>query len=213
MRPKLWSYTPVTTSATGFASNVTGATWTLTATAPTDGLAHQVTIHNDAATDHSAKTAVLVGTDADGKALTETLNLPAGTATVTSVNYYRTLTSVTPSATINADTMDIGWTVPAYGPTIPIDFQENQFNIGVCVDISGTINYTIQYTPADVFNLSNPAQGAGSTVNWIDMASPFAGATADQAAATTVPCRAYRVKINTVTNGATLKFSLIQATF
>lgn len=212
MRPKLWSYTPVTTSATGFASNVTGATWTLTATAATDGLAHQVTIHNDSATNHSGKTATLVGTDADGNALTEVLALPAGTATTTSVNYYRTLTSVTPSATIGADTMDIGWTVPAYGPTIPVDFYQEQFNVGVSVDISGTINYTIQYTPSDVYTLSNPPQGSGSTVNWIDMASPFAGATADQAAATTVPVRAYRVKINTVTNGATLKFSLIQPT-
>ena len=84
MRPKTFTFSPVTTSATGFVSNATGATWTLTNTATTDGMGHQVTIHNDAATDHSAKTAVLVGTDVDGNAITETMNLPAGTATTTS---------------------------------------------------------------------------------------------------------------------------------
>ena len=59
-------YTPEDNNLTGFASNVTGATWTLTATSSGDGLAHQVTIRNDTANDHSGKTATLVGTDPEG---------------------------------------------------------------------------------------------------------------------------------------------------
>lgn len=135
-------------SLTGFASNVTGATWTLTTTTTDDTLSHKVTIKNDSATDHSAKTADLVGT-ANGAAVTETLALPAGSATVTSVNYYETLTSVTPSATIGADTMDIGWAAASQSDwqAIPRSRPDSGSNIGFgCTVVSGSPNYTVQHT-------------------------------------------------------------------
>lgn len=138
----------VALSATGFVSNATGATWTLSATSVSDGLAHLVTIHNDSATDHSAKTALLTGTDPNGNPQTETLSLPAGTATVTSTKYFLTLTSVVPSATIGADTMDVGYTAASvtptyYSPNLPFP----QFNIGFgCTVVSGSPTYTVQHT-------------------------------------------------------------------
>lgn len=144
------SGTSAAASLTGFLSNATGGTWTLSATNSGDSLAHKVTVRNDSATDHSAKTAVLTGTDANGLPLTETINLPAGTSTVTSTNYFLTLTTVVPSATIDADTMDIGWaaascTATHYpktkGPAM------TQFNIGIgCRVTSGTPTYSIQHT-------------------------------------------------------------------
>jgi len=102
-----------TSSATGFAAAATGATWTLAATAPTDGHQRLVTITGLTATDHSGLTATITGTDANDLAQTETLTLPKGTTTVTSKNYFKTVTTVTPSATIGSDTMNIGW--DAYG--------------------------------------------------------------------------------------------------
>lgn len=142
------SGTSVALNATGFASNVTGATWTLSATNSGDSLAHKVTIHNDAATDHSAKTAILTGTDADGKVLTETLNLPAGTATVTSTNFFLTLTSVVPSATIGADTMDIGWNASSVTNTFrPKRNPELPFNVGFGTRVlSGSPTFSAQQT-------------------------------------------------------------------
>ena len=71
---------PADASLTGFASNVTGATFTLTATEATDGLAHQVSIKNDSITDHAGKTVTLVGTDPEGRALTEVVTGQIGRA-------------------------------------------------------------------------------------------------------------------------------------
>jgi hypothetical protein len=65
------TFTPADASLTAFASNVTGASFTLTANSSGDSLAHQVSIRNDSATDHSGKTVTLVGTDADGRSQTE----------------------------------------------------------------------------------------------------------------------------------------------
>lgn len=135
---------------TGFLSNATGATWTLAANDAADSLAHKVTIRNDSATDHSAKTAVLTGTGHNGAAQTETVNLPAGTATVTSTKYFLTLTTVVPSATIGGDTMDIGWAVDSVSPPLPLRKFLGQgmteFNVGFGCVIAGTPTYTVQHT-------------------------------------------------------------------
>src|SRR3990167_6092979 len=123
MRPKQLDFDPANADLTGFASNVTGAPSTLTTTPTTDGLAHQVSIRNDTANDHSGKTVTLVGTDADGRAQTEVVTGPACSATVESTKYFKTLTSATPSAAIGADTFDIGWVDEFVSQTIPLDWR------------------------------------------------------------------------------------------
>ncbi len=145
MRPRAFDFDPADELLTGYASNVTGATWALTATSSGDSLAHQVSIRNDTANDHSTKTAVLTGTDADGRAQTETINLPVGSATVESTKYFLTLTTVVPSATIGVDTMDIGWVDEFASQTMPLDSYRN---IGptVGLNVTGTISLTVQLT-------------------------------------------------------------------
>ncbi len=138
----------VAASVTGLLSNATGATWTLTANDAGDGLAHKITIKGDAATDHSAKTAVIVGTDYTGAAQSETVNLPNGTATVTTTGYFLTVTGADPSATIGADTMDIGWAADSVSPPVALRQRPgSQFNIGFgCRVVSGTPTYTVQHS-------------------------------------------------------------------
>jgi len=138
----------VAVNLTGFLSNATGATWTLTATDSADSLAHLVTIRNDTATDHSGKTALLTGTNANGHVLTETITLPAGAATVTSTAYFKTLTTVVPSATIGADTMDIGWSASSTTSWyFPPNTNTPEFNIGIgCRVVSGAPTYAVQHT-------------------------------------------------------------------
>lgn len=167
-------------SLTGFASNVTGATWTLTATNSGDGLGHKVTIRNDSATNHSAKTAALVGTDPDGRAQTETMSLPDNAATTTSTKYWGTLTSITPSATIGADTMDIGWAVTSSSPSTGLTSSAPTFGTvgcGCTVD-AGSPTYSIQTT----YN--------GTT--WITH-STITGKVADFADAISIPALAARL--------------------
>ncbi len=142
------SGTSVALSATGYASNVTGATFTLSATTVSDGLAHKVTVHNDSGTDHSGKTLALVGTDGDGKPLSETLTGPGANATVTSSGYFLTLTSVVPSATIGADTFDIGYSAAAVTPSFkPMKQRSLPFNIGFGTRVlSGSPTFSAQVT-------------------------------------------------------------------
>jgi len=148
MQPFTLSGTSVAASLTGFASNVTGATFTLTANDANDDLAHKVTVKNDSATDHSGKTVALVGTDADGRPQTETLTGPGTSATVTSSKYFLTLTSATPSATIGSDTFDIGWAADAVTASFYPDKHRNTFSVGFECSISGSPTYTVQHAMA-----------------------------------------------------------------
>ena len=206
-RPKSFSYTPQDDSLTGFAENVTGASFTLAATTPNDDLAHLVIVTNDSATDHSAKTLALVGTDADGKAQTETMAAPGSSTTSTSSKYWKTLTSVTPSATIGGDTFDIGWTDDAISKTIPIDFHQNSMQVALAVDVSGTISYTLQHTFQEIQN----ASVVPSTLTWYNH-DVLASLTADNSSALAVPVTAIRILLNSLTSGATIKLYVIQST-
>lgn len=115
-----------------------------------DGLAHLVTITQAGSTNHSGKTAIITGTDANGKPQTETaLALPNGAATVTSTKHFLTVTSVAISATIGADTMTMGWAVDAVSPwqqCKPQTQYQQGWNMGIGCVVSGTPNYSVQFT-------------------------------------------------------------------
>lgn len=200
MNPYKTSFTCAAADLTGYLSNATGATWTLTATTAGDGLAHKVTIRNDSITDHSAKTAILTGTDAQGNALTETLALGAGSATVTSVKFFKTLTTVVPSATIGADTMDIGWTAAAQSPWVTLDHRQYPFEAGVAVVVGGTIDFDVQHTYDNPIGEDYPTAFNNASVTGKTVSSDVGYAT---------PVRAIRVDVNSHTSG-TFTFYVLQ---
>lgn len=180
------AYTCAAASLTGHASNVTGASWTIATATSGDGLAHQVTVRNDSVTDHSGKTIALVGVGPNGEAVTETLTAPAGSATVTSANFYASLTSATPSATIGADTFDIGWAATAHSPWVGL----NRTPAAAAVYVGGTINYDLQHSYE-----TDPTQATLYPFN------SEAGKTANVDHAYTTPVRAVRVDVNSHTSG------------
>lgn len=217
MRPKYWDFDPANASLTGFLSNATGATWTLSATSSGDSLAHQVSIRNDSATDHSAKTAILTGTDADGDAQTETVSLPAGSATVESTKYFLTLTTVVPSATIGADTMDIGWVDEFASKTIPLDFYREIPPL-VSLNVTGTISLEVQLTNSDVL-LKGKVDDIPAANRFTDQES-FLWIDDDVLAAVTAdshgkisdwPVKAMRLIANSYTDTAEVQMGLTQA--
>lgn len=203
-QPNTLTIAPANANLTGFASNVTGASWTITTTSSGDNLAHQVSIRNDSATNHSAKTAILTGTDADGNAQTETMNLPGSSATVESTKYFRTLTSVVPSATIGADTMDIGWVDEFTTPTLTLNWR-NQNVATLNVDVTGTINYSVQQTFQNPLANSAPAQN----LTWADITA-FSAKTADVLGAATLGATAVRFVANSYTDGVTVMMNISQ---
>lgn len=192
---------PADESLTGFASNVTGAgPWTPSATSSGDNLAHQVSVRNDSANNHSAKTLTLTGTDADGKAQVETMAAPGGSATVESTKYFLTLTSVAISATIGADTFDIGWVDEFVSPTIYLDWRLDAASKWL-LDVTGTINVDVQFTLDDVPRLADQ-----NAAFWIEPASTLTAETADSSAIVEVGAgyTAARVQVNSYSSGAEL---------
>lgn len=199
-RRKYFDMDPANTSNITFADGAEGATFTLTATETPDGLARVVTVTGEEATDHSAKTCVLVGTDADGKAQTETINLPNGTATVTSTKHFLTLTSATPSATTGTDGMDIGIGDDIVSTTVPMNHWSD-VAAPAHIDVTGTINVDIELTfdppnRPDEFTWTDQ-----STPNWVNSTN-FAAKTADLFSTLDVGAYAARVRINSYTDTA-----------
>lgn len=206
MYPKTFSYTPAALSANGYANDVAYAAggYALTATTSGDGLAHELTVLNNSATDHSAKTLTIVGTDADGIAQTLSRAAPAGSVSVTTTGtFWGSVTSVSISATTGADTFDIGWNGVAVGPTYPLDWRKIPFNVTLAVDIYGTINYGVEYC------LESFRSVAPSTIDW-QSHSVIVGSTADTDSYLSYPATGVRFKLNSVTAGATVRFTIIQ---
>lgn len=199
---------PANTDATRYLSNATGATWTLTNTTPGDGLARVVTIVNDSATDHSAKTAVLTGTDADGKAQTETVNLPSGSGTTTSTKHFLTLTTVVPSATIGADTMDIGIGDDIVSATIPLN-RKGEEAATVALDVTGTINVDVEVTYEPPNRPDEFTWTDQSTPAWLNSTN-LAGKTADVIGLVDDGAQALRVRINSYTDTAEVQAWITQ---
>ena len=204
MRPTTINYDLETESLTGFASNVTAAAWTLTATSVADGTARRVSIRNDSAVDHSLKTALLTGKDENNNTQTETVNLPGASLTITSTKYFKTLSSVVPSATIGANTMDIGFVDELVTPAIMLNHYA-QRGVAFHVEVTGTINYTVQQTLDDL-------QDSAAVISWSNHDSAaLVGATTSKNGSYEYIPRAMRVLVNSHSAGAEIKLNVIQA--
>lgn len=199
MRPNILNLNMATVSLTGFATAVTGASWTISTNATPDGLAHQVSVTNNSVTDHSAKTIVLVGTDSNNAVQTETFAAPGTSATVTSVLYYKTLTSATPSATIGTDTFGIGWTAVSVGAVYPLDWPRIS-GCTISVGVTGTINFTVQETFVNIWE---------NTPVWQSITA-LASKTAATTAISDVGATAIRVLVNSYSTSAALQVYTVQ---
>lgn len=198
------TYTLAAASAAGYADDVAYAAggYALTATSAGDGCAHPVVILGNAVTNHSAKTFTLVGTDANDVAITETMSGPNGNVTVTSTKRYKTLTSVTVSATTGADTFDIGWTALASTAWVPLNVLQVPFAVGVGVAlVSGSANYDLEHT-YDEIDTNVTAQVAYNN-------GTMAGKTASSDVGLSYPVKAVRLDINSHTSGV-IRFTVLQ---
>ena len=186
---------PVVANGTRYAAAATGATWTLGQTTTTDGVAHTVTILNKTTTNHSSKTALITGTDANGIAQTETVALPDNSGTTTSTKYFKTVSSIVPSATIGADTMDLGFGTVCVTPWVVLDYKRNIFNVAHWLLITGTANVTVECAPEETYPPVNICSDA-----------TLAAKTSTAYAALTVRTKYVRAKINSFSASASLTY-------
>lgn len=197
MRPYSVTYTPAALDATGLASAVavSGGVYPLTANSAADGLAHIITFAGKAATDYSSRTVTITGTDENGAAKVEVIAAgPNGVASVSTTGYFLTVTSVVLSgASSGADTFDIGWTGVSVSPWYVIDWASTA-QAYITIGVTGTINYTVQETAANVL--------AGATPTWTSI-SALASKTATLFSQSDVGASAFRVLVNSLTATAT----------
>jgi hypothetical protein len=208
MKPTKLSYTPEDDDTDGIANDVTaleGVALTLASDGPGDGLAHLIIITPSGSISDDF---VITGTDADGVVQTETLASNT-TSAVTSVKYYKTVTEVL-AATLGAETVDIGWTDDIVSPTFPLNWRQQDFHVSLGVDVSGTIDYTVQHTFDPLHPQEhNVADPAPSTFKWWPHAS-LVTKTADTDGDYDFPVTATRLLINSLTAGATITFHIVQ---
>lgn len=142
----------------------------------------------------SAVNFTLTGTDQQGRVISEVLAGPNAN-TVSSVLNYKTITSIAVSAAVGtnvtADTV-----VTGASQEIPVDLYVNQFNVTLATEITGVVNYTIQYTMDNIFG------GPGPFV-WNSVAGLLTQTT-NQIVQQTQPVRAFRILTNSGTGTVTL---------
>jgi hypothetical protein len=203
MRPKKKDFTLAAASAAGFMTTavLTGAgpTFTTIAGAPGDGLGHLPIITSSA--NISTIVFTLTGTNQDGIVITEAIT-GVNANSITGAKFFKTLTSVSISATLGANTASIGWgSTWALTQTFPTDFAKLSGPLlGVGLD-GTTVTWTAQYTNADIF--ADPL-----TDDWFTLGT--AGSTTNLAAIAPAGTTAVRVSVTSQTNGV-LEISLSQA--
>lgn len=165
MRPiKLGPFTPAVASTTAFNAqtfNSTGAATAPTTTSTTDGLAHLVTLTSPSQASLAGITFTIAGTDADGHTITDSVTGPASASTTTSVRYFKTIATITPSATMGALVLSIGIAVGAITQTIPL--TNSIAAAGMTVAVTGTINYSVYETFVNVY--TNDAQPVSTAIS------------------------------------------------
>ena len=137
----------------------------------------------------------VTGTDQWGRAQTDTIT-GVNAGAVATTKYFKTVTQIAASAAVGTD-VEVG-AADEIGYAYVIDLYESDASIAV--DISGTINYSVEKC--------YERMTAGETPNWV--AGGLAAQTADGQAAYTAPVAGIRLKINSYSNGATFAASVIQ---
>lgn len=189
---------PAAEDADAVGDGLTGAGPFAVAWSSPDGLAHQLVVTTT--TDESSSNATIVGTDADGRPQTESFGALPNNTTKESTKYFKTVSSITLSATVGSDTFDVGIVDEVVSPSLPLNWQ-SAVGAKFFLDVTGTLNVDVQFTIAD------PALFADQDANkWVE---PYASLTAETADSTSVVAADagfgwYRIQWNSYSSSAAL---------
>ena len=202
MRPvKIGTLTPSDTSTVWFnpgAFTSTGAAVAPLQTSTLDNLAHIVTLTAPVQATLAGIAFTIVGTDAAGNSQTEVIAAgPASGATVNSTKFFLTVETIQPSATMGGLLLSVGLLAEAIGYWVNL---ENTMSAPmVMVNVTGTINYTVLQTPANIFD------EVGTAYTALGIAIPNMSAVTTQVLANGgESCRAIMLRVNSFTAGATI---------
>jgi hypothetical protein len=149
----------------------------------------------------SAITFTVYGTDQAGRTISEALAGPNNNTVSTTLDFY-TVTRVAASAAVATD-VEVGTTEVGASMPIPLDQYLTPFNVSLVCDVTGTVNYTVQFTGDDVF----AGTGVGP-FTWFDHPD-ITGSTADDTGTYISPVTATRIVTNSGTGS--VAFTILQA--
>jgi hypothetical protein len=203
MKSKKFTLTPANTDDNGLAeaqtlagagaATLNGALIASGSFTSSDGMGRRIGVTS--AGDDTGITFTIVGTDPDGKAITEVLT-GVNANVATSTGYFKTVSSVTASGATDGD-ITVGTVDEARSKVIPTD-AASSIPVQVVTDISGTIDYTVGQSVEKFQEESNTR-----STTFPALAS-FVGETADEDATGFYGGTGVRATINSFTNGATL---------
>lgn len=149
----------------------------------------------------SGRTFTVTGTDQNGASQTEAITGPNAT-TAASTKYWKTVTQIAvDDATANAVTVGtVATTAVASTHTYPLDYL-SPYAANIHVDVTGTINFTVQETFVDVLGGTAPV--------WSSITA-LASKTADTTSTASVGATAVRLIVNSYSSGAELQFYTTQ---
>ncbi len=202
MRPvKIGPLTPSDTSTVWFnpaSLTSTGAAVAPLQTSTLDNLAHRITLTAPVQASLAAIAFTVVGTDAAGNPQTEVIAAgPVSGATVNSTKFFLSVLTIQPSATMGGLVLAVGLLAEAIGYWVNL---ENTMSAPmVMVNVTGTINYTVLQTPANIFD------EVGTAYTALGIAIPNMSAVTTQVLANGgESCRAIMLRVNSFTAGATI---------
>lgn len=162
----------------------------------TQDYARQVIITS--AGDDSANTFTITGTDWNNSIISERLT-GANAGAATSVLSYKTVTSITSSAAV-ATTLTVGTNTVASSPWIRFDDYAANAQVALQVNVTGTVNYTVQTTMDDPNDFSRNIYNNPAGVVWVDSSdTALVGATATKAGSFAIAPLYARVVLNSGT--------------
>ncbi len=144
---------PAAATASVAALQTTAGAAALTLTASTVALsgpnAPQVQVTLTSGGNDSAINFTILGTDYRGQVVSEVLAGP-NTNTVTSVNSYATITSITTSGAVGTN-VSAGNAQSGSSPVVVLNQYSTPFSVSLALVFSGVANVTVQYTTDNVF--------------------------------------------------------------
>lgn len=149
-------------------------------------------------------TFTIVGKNFNNAPLTETVT-GANAAAASSTQDFKTVSSVTHTGSV-AGTVTVGTSGVGSSPWFIVDRDQDVINIGIGVTVSGTINYTVEYTYDDP---NAPYSGTFPTA-W--PVTALTAKTANTDGSILVPIFALRLTQNSFTNPGTAKMIALQTT-
>lgn len=162
-----------------------------------DGMAHQIA--GESSSDINTVTFTITGfLDKDRRRPATDTITGINNSAVESTVYFYIITDISSDATVGSN-VHFGAVDEGVSSTIPV--ASTDFPLSLQVDLSGTIDYTVQYTNSDVYNLNK-------SIVWYDHDN-LTTLTANSDAMIESPVTAVRAKVNSYSTGAELNFHIV----